>query len=222
MTAAMVAVLLGLGTWQVHRLAWKEGILAQIDRAEGADPIPLPAEPSPFTKVAVTGEFLFGEESLYGADVRDTAKGPEMGARTIVPLKETNGRILLVDRGWVPLSRSEPIERPAGEVTVSGYVRFGDTAHWFSAKDDVAARRFFTLDTRTIGAAVGHPDVPPFVLVVLAPASAADLAADRWPDPARHLPRPPNNHLSYIVTWYGLAVALLAIFAVWVRKELRA
>ena len=42
---------------------------------------------------------------------------------------------------------------------------------------------------------------------------------EHWPDPARHLPRPPNNHLSYAITWYGLAVALLAIFVVWVRKE---
>jgi surfeit locus 1 family protein len=35
------------------------------------------------------------------------------------------------------------------------------------------------------------------------------------------LPRPPNNHLSYVITWYGLAAALAVIFAAWVRKALR-
>jgi surfeit locus 1 family protein len=218
MTAAMLVVLVGLGTWQVHRLFWKEAILAQIDRAESADPIPLPRRPSPFTKVSVTGTFLADQASLYGADVRDIASGPEMGARLIVPMRQTNGEIILVDRGWVPLSRPEPIDQPSGEVTVSGYVREGDKASWFSATDDPAARRFFTLDPRAIGIATGHRDVPPFVLVVL----ASGGIVDHWPDPARHLPRPPNSHLSYIITWYGLALALLAIFVVWARRESRA
>ena len=43
MTVVMLAVLLGLGTWQVHRLHWKEAILAQIARAEAAPPVPLPS-----------------------------------------------------------------------------------------------------------------------------------------------------------------------------------
>ena len=56
------------------------------------------------------------------------------------------------------------------------------------------------------------------ILVALAAGSEPGSIRDHWPDPARHLPRPPNNHLSYAITWYGLAVALLAIFIVWARK----
>ena len=47
MSLAMVLVLLGLGTWQMHRLAWKQAILAQIAAAEAAPPLPLPAMPAP-------------------------------------------------------------------------------------------------------------------------------------------------------------------------------
>jgi surfeit locus 1 family protein len=227
MTAGMLAVLLGLGTWQVKRLFWKEALLAQIDGAEAADPVALPpfssrSAMSPFMKVFATGTFLPGEAALYGADVRTTPTGPTMGARMIVPMKQTGGDVILVDRGWVPLSRPNPIDQPPGTVTVSGYVRPGDSPHWFSAHDDLAARRFFTLDPRTIGNAVGEPNASPFVLVVLAARTAPDSGAseivDRWPDPARHLPRPPNSHLSYAITWYGLAMALLAIFIVWARR----
>ena len=39
--------------------------------------------------------------------------------------------------------------------------------------------------------------------------------------PARTLPRPANNHLSYAITWYGLATGLLVIFALYARKVLR-
>ena len=94
--------------------------------------------------------------------------------------------------------------------------------HWFSAADDPAARQFFTLDPQAIGAAIGQPDVRPFVLVALGAGSGAGAIVQHWPDPARHLPRPPNNHLSYAITWYGLAVALLAIFIIWARKGSRA
>ena len=228
MTAGMLIVLLGLGTWQVKRLFWKEALLAQIDRAEAAPPVPLPAAPSlpaPFTKVSATGRLLPDKTALYGADVRTLPSGPEMGARMIEAMREADGRVILVDRGWVPLKRDRPIDEPSGPVTVSGYARPGDSPHWFSVRDDVPARRFFTLDPKAIGAAIGEPDVPPFVLVILGsgppPPGGDERVVDHWPDPARHLPRPPNNHLVYAVTWYGLAVALLAIFVVWARKGSR-
>ena len=64
-----------------------------------------------------------------------------------------------------------------------------------------------------IGALVGLPRVAPYTLVVVGPAGA--------PDPVRSLPRPPNNHLSYAITWYGLAVSLLVIFVLYARKVLR-
>ena len=224
MTLAMMAVLLGLGTWQVQRLLWKQTLLAQIERAESAPPTPLPVplrvNPPPFAKVSATGTFLPDKTALYGAEVRSTATGTAMGARMIVPLRQSDGKILLVDRGWAPLTRTGPIDMPMGIATIAGYVRFADSRGWFSARDDIAGHRFYTLDPVAIGAAIGEQDVPPFVLVVLA--VGGDSPPDRWPDPARHLPRPANNHLVYAITWYGLAVALLTIFFVWARKGTRA
>lgn len=214
MTVVMMAVLLGLGTWQVQRLHWKLGILAQIARAEAADPVPMPADPSPYTKVSVTGRFDSGRSALYGAEVRDTRTGPEMGSQLVVPLMRDEAPPLLVDRGWVPQTRRTPIDQPDGPVTVIGYVRRADKASWFSARDDVTGRQFFTLNPGVIGAALGLPQVAPFTLVALGQAPA-----EHWPDPARHLPTPPNNHLSYIFTWYGLAVALAVVFVVWARQR---
>jgi surfeit locus 1 family protein len=231
MTAVMLLVLLALGSWQVKRLFWKEALLAQIDSAERGSPVALaelqaaagPAgganfTPPQFIKISASGTFLPDETALYGAEVRDVASGPAMGAQLIEPMREVNGDVILVDRGWVPLSRPVPLDQPTGEVTVSGYVRLGDSQHWFSAADDPPARRFFTLDPRAIGAAIGRPNIAPFVLVALAAETAAGGGVEHWPVPARSLPRPPNNHLSYVITWYGLAIALLAIFTIWARK----
>ena len=229
MTAVMLIVLLGLGSWQVKRLFWKQALLSQIAHAESAAPIPLAefqarsaTPPSQFTKVSVSGTYLVDQAALYGAEVRDIASGPAMGARLIEPLREADGEVILVDRGWVPVSRSAPLDLPTGTATLSGYIRFGDTPGWFSAKDDTASRRFFTLDPIAIGNAIGLPNMRPFVLVALSTGAREGGVVENWPDPARHLPRPPNNHLSYAITWYGLAVALLAIFIIWARKGSRA
>jgi surfeit locus 1 family protein len=209
----MLAILLGLGTWQVYRLQWKEAILARIAEAEVVAPVPLTADPQPYTKVAVTGRFRFDLAAQFGAEVRDTNRGPTMGTYQIVPLERDGRPPLLVDRGWVPQLREAPLDDPPGEVTVTGYVRPEERARWFSPTDDLATRQFYTLDTDVIAAAVGLPRPLPFTMIALGP-----ISSTVFPAPAQHLPQPSNNHLSYAITWYGLAVALIVIFIVWARK----
>lgn len=216
-TLAMLAVLIGLGVWQVHRLAWKAALLAQIDRGEAAAPVPLGANPPGFAKVQARGRLARERQALYGAEVRDTAQEAQLGAQLVVPLIQADGPPVLVDLGWVPRNRPEPLALPPGEVEIQGYVRPAAHPAWFSAGDDVAARHFYTLDPARIGRALGFPQVAPFTLIAL-----GAQPAGFYPDPARSLPRPPNNHLSYAVTWFGLAAALVCVFVLWAVKVIRA
>ncbi len=214
-TLMMLLVLLALGAWQVRRLAWKEAILARIAAAEAAPAVSLPAVPGPFLKVSATGHFLPNPAALYGVEVRDSVAGvPTMGWQHLVPFV-TGGRVILVDRGWVPDDVAAPA--PAGSVTITGYARPTEQPRRFGASDDPARRQFFTLDPARIAAALGLPPVAPFTLVALGPTRPGV-----FPVPAEHLPEPPNNHLSYAITWFGLAAALLVVFTTWVRKRLSA
>ncbi len=219
--ACLFALLIGLGVWQLQRLAWKEAILARIAAAEAGPAAPLDPSgppPSPYAKVRASGHFAPGVVALYGADVRDTKFGPVLGADEIVALIGPGGPPLLVDRGWVSTTgKATPPAPPLGEVSIDGYIRPPDERGLFSPSDDLATRRFFTLDPLKIGAALGVPEAAPYVLVALGPAGA-----DGTPIPATHLPRPPNDHLSYAVTWFGLAAVLLVMFAIWLRKARRA
>lgn len=212
----MLLVLIGLGTWQVRRLHWKEGILAQIAATEAVPPVPLGPEPAPFAKVSVTGIFLYDLAVQYGVEVRDTPAGTTIGSYQIVPLQRDGAPTILVNRGWIPDKRERPLNDPPGEVTVTGYVRSGDRPNWFSPTNDLATRHFYTLDPDAMAQALELKDVLPFVLVALGPETFTT-----YPAPASHLPQPPNNHLSYAITWYGLAVVLVVMFAAWVRKALR-
>jgi surfeit locus 1 family protein len=217
MAAAMLAVLLALGTWQVERLQWKRQLLAQIARAEAAPAVPLPADPPPFAKVQVTGELREDLAAFYGVQVRDTLAGSQLGTQLIVPLQREQDGTILVDLGWVPNKRLQPLGLAEGDVTLQGYIRPSEKPGLFSVSDNRASRQFFTLNTSAIGAALGLHDVAPFVLVAM-----GEPPAQGYPDPAQHLPRPPNNHLSYAITWYGLAAALLLIFGLWTREVLTA
>ncbi|MFL5289170.1 MAG: SURF1 family protein [Rhodopila sp.] len=219
LTAAIgTFILLGLGTWQVYRLQWKLGVLAQIDAGERGAPAPLGSSPAPYSKVSVTGRFLFDKAAFYGAEVGEVGPAAVMGAQQIVPLERPGAPPVLVDRGWIPqptpAATPATVQQPAGQVTVVGYVRPGEAPHWFTPAPDLAERHFYVLNTEAIGLALGLPPPAPFVIIALGPAQTGI-----YPIPAQHLPRPPNNHLIYAITWYGLAVACVVMFIVWARKQ---
>lgn len=209
----VLGILVYLGTWQAQRLVWKNAIIAEIAAAEAGPARPLAATPREFEKVAVTGRLDHAREVLLGLEVR----GPTLGAHLVTPLLREGVPAVLVDRGWVPMESRAPIARPEGPVTIEGFIRAPDIRNRFSAQDDTAGRRFFTFDPTAIGAAIGV-DVAPFGVVAL---GGPGGAAGGLPDPARTLPRPRNNHLGYAITWYGLAFALVGVFAAWLRRRLK-
>jgi surfeit locus 1 family protein len=210
----VLAALCGLGTWQVRRLHWKNDLLARIEASEKAPPAPLGAAAEPYAKVVATGRFDHAREALLGVEVRGTT----LGSHLLTPLLRDGHPPLLVDRGWVPLERNRPLDRPEGEVAVTGFVREADTRDWNSPADDAAGRRFYVFDPAAIGAALGLRTRPaPFGLVALA--APAD-AAPGLPAAARSLPRPDNRHLGYAITWYGLAASLVGVFAAFAVRRM--
>lgn len=216
MSLGMVAIMLGLGFWQLERMVWKRDVLVRIDRAEGSPADALPEHPAPFSRVRVQGVLRNAHTAYYGADIQPTPAGPKMGARLIVPLDRPGAVPVLVDRGWVPLEQSRPLSQPQGPVTIEGFVRFPEFPRWFSANDDFAARRFYTFNPQIIGAALGIPQVAPFIVVAL-----GQRPPEMFPVPAQRMPRPPNDHLNYAITWFGLAFILAIIFSLYARKVLR-
>ncbi len=220
----ILAVLLGLGSWQLQRLSWKTALLADLAAAQAAPPAPAIA-PVSYAHITATGRFRHELEVLLGAEVRGTV----LGARLITPLERDGAPPLLVERGWVPQDKAG-VARPEGPVTVTGYARPSETAGALAARDSPAQRQFFTFDTAAIGAALGITPAP-FGLTVVGAGPArseggfgASPAPHRGalPDPARGFPAPRNPHLGYAVTWFGLAIAWVVIFSLWGWRRVRA
>ncbi len=186
-TLAALAVLLFLGGWQVQRGVWKQAVLAEIAAAEARPAIDMPDAPALFTKVRATGTLRYDRAVLYGAEGRDIAGRPVMGAQLVVPLERPERAPVLVLLGWVA---GLPAAAVPAAATVEGYIRAPEQAGFFAARDDAVARRFYTLDPLAIAPAVGLATPAPMILVALGPPARPPA-----PDPARSLPRPANNHI---------------------------
>lgn len=219
-SAAAFAVLLGLGTWQVQRLHWKEGLIAERLAALGAPPVDLEqadlASIANYRPVTATGRFRHEREIfLLGRAYRG-----ESGYDVIAPLILADGRALLVDRGFVPLARRDPKTRPdgqpAGIVTLHGLARHPSLPGAFTPANEAARDIWFTVDIPAMAAALGIADpLPVFVEADAAPNPGG------FPIGGQSRTELANDHLGYALTWYGLALALAAIYAILLRGRLR-
>ena len=121
------AILIGLGTWQLQRLAWKQGILAQISARLTDTPVALPAAPDPvadkFLPVTATGRFT-GPEITVLTSVKEVGAG----YRVIAAFQTEAGRMIMVDRGFLPEDqRAQPRSVTAARIT--------GTLHWPAETD---------------------------------------------------------------------------------------
>ncbi len=192
--------------------------MAQLHIAEISPPIPLPSHPNRFEKVIVSGVWVPGVAVLYGDEVHDGPVTPVEGGELIQPFREASGRVILVDLGWVPERTPVPITLPSGSASVVGYIHQTESPGWFAGQDNPAAKLYYTLNPARIGADMGFTNVAPFALVAMGPMSPT---GSPLPQPAQHLPQPPNNHYQYALTWFGFAIVLLFEFYFFARKRLQ-
>jgi surfeit locus 1 family protein len=213
-TAIALAILVSLGTWQVQRLAWKNAWIAQLRAGELAPPEALPARidnPAAlaFRRFSATGSFAHDKAVIVGISERNR----QIGAFLATPLIRAGAEPLWVVRGWVPFPPVPTVPEPAGEVTVTGFLMLPERRGWFTPDDKPAERRFWAMQPGLMAEAVGLAPPAPFALTALGTATEA-------PFPPRRPPNPSNNHLGYVITWYGLAAALAVFFVFWARSLL--
>lgn len=188
-----VAILLALGVWQLQRLDWKRGVIAEIDARLAAAPVPVPPHPDPiadrYIRVRAEGVLRPGEVHVY------TGLDGSIGYRIIAPLALADGRTILLDRGFVPLAAKDT-PRPLGPLAVTGTLVWPQDGN---PDPDRARNIWLGRDVPLLAEALGTDPV----LLVAAQSTGAP--------PDTPLPIPvtiaiPNDHLQYAITWFGLAV----------------
>jgi surfeit locus 1 family protein len=216
-TIPVVAVLVALGVWQLQRLEWKSRLIAERATAVAAAPVSPPqtlaeARTLEFHRVTVEGAFLHDKEILRNAIA---AKG-DAGFDVLTPLREAAGRIVFVNRGFVPTELKDRATRPtgqlAGTVRVSGLLRVPpqEKPGWFIPDNRPDRNAWFWIDLPAMAAADGLANVAPFYI-------DADTEPNPggWPKGGVTPLALPNDHLQYAITWFSLAAALVVIYVVY-------
>ena len=207
--AALFAVLVGLGVWQLERLQWKLELIARVNHNLQAAPVSLDDGATPqsdYQRVALTGRFDGKEAYAFATD--------ETGApvyHVLVPLTASNGRTFMVDRGIVPREKLDPATRPAGLLTgtvrLVGVWRTPDAPGSFTPPPDLAHRIWYARDVRGIAKADGVTLAAPVIIEADATPNPGG-----WPKGGQTVVAFRNEHLQYAITWFGLAAVLLGVY----------
>lgn len=215
-----IALTVGLGVWQIQRLHWKEGLIAAVNTRMHTVPIgldqalALPPDQREYRQVRLTGHFLNDKEAYVFAP----GPGGQAGVQVVTPFVRSSGQTVLIDRGFVPDRLRDPKTRPEGQlqgqVTITGTLRASQPPGSFTPAPNRARRLWFTKDVAGIAAASGVTVEAP----VLIEADATPNPGG-WPKGGQTRVDFPNNHLQYILTWFGLALALLAFYFVYHYRQ---
>ncbi len=224
MMLAGVAILLTLGVWQIQRGGEKGFFLDKLRLQAASAPAAMPAVTSwaaldpvrlDLTRVTAQGSFIDGPF----AGVRTTIASGGPGTRQLTGFgrwifqgfRLSDGGVVLVNRGFVPESRIGEIKPVSGPATVTGFLRAPEPRNSFTPSDLPAQREFYTRDPAAIAASLGLGPAAPFYLE--AERQGDGLTPPAGVDAKELIARIPDNHLSYALTWFGLAATLIGVFA---------
>ena len=238
-TLAMVAVLIGLGVWQLQRRAEKHALIAALDERLAAEPVALPppsqwnslkAGSDEFRRVRLTAILLdlaaSGKVYASGSAVRDDISGP--GKWEFVAALLESGEIVAVNIGFRPdpAPNSPSGEGPFKRIVIrlpnqlTGYIRFPESAGVLTPSASVDQHLWFTRDHLAMARALGWDRdgkaIAPFYIDLESP----ELVPGVRPGPL-HV-RLKNDHLQYAITWFGLAAVMTIAFGFWLHAQRRA
>ena len=222
-TIPALIIILSLGFWQLARLQEKQALIALFEaRISVAAETPPAADRAgaeiEFQRVIAAGQFLPENEILILGRPFDG----NTGFHIIVPLKLGDGRVVMVNRGWIPEKfakidrRPEIAKTPVGPVEVNGLIRLVREKGRFVPDNEPARDMWFRVVPAEIAAAAKiSAQVLPYYIDQLRPS-----------DDNRQLPigatttvSVRNDHLQYAITWFSFAISLAVIYVLYHRRR---
>lgn len=210
---ATIALLIGLGVWQIERRTWKLALIAQTERQLRAAPVAAPPPSAPidaddaYKPVVATGRYRAGTDTYVQA-VTDLGGG----FWVLTPFDTDRGFTLLVNRGFVPADQRGKVAPPTAPQSIRGLLRLTEPGGGFLRSNDPAGDRWYSRDLAAIAEARHLGRVAPYFIDASEPRTG-------WPRGGMTVVRFRNSHLVYALTWFGLAL-LVAVMAWRVRRRI--
>src|ERR1700738_2318497 len=233
-TLLMVTLFVGLGVWQLQRRVEKHALIAHLTERLAAAPgsLPSPSQWSALTRakdefrrVSFAATYEPRPDAMVyssGSAVRDDVSGP--GTWAFMPARLPDGATVVINAGFVQNTMQDRPQQDravtrlvtGAPVTLTGYLRFPETAGALTPPENIVKRLWFTRDHQAMARALGWAEagrpVAPFYVDLEAPVPASGTPK---PGPLQvHLK---DDHMQYAITWFALAGAVVIAFGVWLK-----
>lgn len=220
LVALGIIAMISLGFWQLRRLDARQEFNAVVEARYDAPAVPVDdlltpdADPDDieWRPVTASGTYLPDAEVL----VVNRSQNGRAGINTVIPLELDDGRILLVNRGFVPLTFDVP-DVPATEVGITGRLRTSQVRRLGQLSDpsEGVLEEAQRLDLDRLTDQFDGPLLPMYVDLI----ESAPPEPDVIPEPVIAPDLSEGNHLSYAAQWFIFSIALAVGWVLAVRRS---
>ena len=217
-----MAMMVGLGFWQLDRLEQRRAFNQQRRAALAAGPIELTGGSLPLSPVELRDRQAFAQgqfDHVRQVAIRNQNLNGQPGFHLVTPLLLAGSdKAVLVNRGWIPVSEADPTTWRKFDEQLDGPLagilkptrRRPDGTVSDIPQDPIAG--WFRLDIDAIGQTLAYELIP--VVLQLVPGEVYDPAS--LPNPIEpDISLDEGNHFSYALQWFGFAItAAIAYIAV--------
>ncbi|MEV7160111.1 SURF1 family protein [Streptomyces misionensis] len=226
---ALIPTMIKLGFWQQHRYEERTARNNLVSAALHAKPVPVEQLSSPghavtrtekYRTVTATGTFDTGKTEVVR---RRTNADGDVGYHVLTPFVLTDGKVLLVNRGWVPADGTQTAfpkipAPPAGRTTISGRLMADETTAASGIKNikGLPDRMVMLIDSTAEARRLGAQVLGGYIEQT-APASKGG-SPEQISDPGTE--DAPLNY-AYMIQWWLFAAAVPVGWWFLLRREIR-
>lgn len=217
LSLALLSSLVMLGTWQFKRHQWKTTLIHTIHQRPQAEALDLdratqiPAAEREFYRSTIEGKFLHEYETY----LMSRSYQGQSGVYVLTPFQLRHKKIVLINRGWAPTSQIKMLHRPQGHITLTGVIRESHKKNIFQPSNVYEKRQVYTIQPPEL---TQHFNLNSEINFYLTQISHLTPPSS-YPIPISETCHLTNNHFSYMITWYSLALSWLMIYLVFCFKK---
>jgi len=202
-----ILVFIGLGTWQIIRLNWKNNLILEIENSLKNPPVELAqSNKENFLKIKTSGTIDFDKQIyLYNLNESGTP-----GFEVINPIV-IDDENYLINRGWIPFEKKGTQEiNVFDQKNIIGTLKLQGKKNIFKPDNDLEENYWFSLNREDILEFTGK-NFSKYIIYL--------DGNYQFPKPKKITANISNNHQKYAITWFSLALSILLLYLYFRKKN---
>ena len=202
-----ILVFVGLGTWQIVRLNWKNNLILQIENSLKNPPVELAqSNKENFLKIKTSGSINF-DKQIYLYNLNDSGT-PGFEVINPIIIGDEN---YLINRGWIPFEKRDTQEiNIFDQKNIIGTLKLQGRKNIFKPDNDLDKNYWFSLNREDILKFTGK-NFSQYIIYL--------DGNYKFPRPKKITANISNNHQKYAITWFSLALSILLLYLYFRKKN---